>query len=450
MNVEKTEQRLATLLPLKDATTEAVEAIQRRKLDVLMSYVRANVPYYDKLRLSSHVELRDLPVVDKATLMSQLPFICAEPDLDLEEIRKHIPLDEREGQFELYRNRYYIRRTSGTTGYFGLFLWDRAMTAVAEASATRFVPTPAAMPKPVVAVSPIVVWHPLQAIFERLHNLPLGIGVHRSIELLHRIRPQTIMGSPGFVAELAGEQLNGNLRVRPRVVVVGSEQCTPLQRDLIRRAWSVDALEQYGLSEAGLIASRCPTGRFHIHADTVILELLDDRGQPVRAGEPCARVLLTRLFGPVQPIIRYQLDDLIVAGPSDCGCGWPLPTLERIEGRAKSRLWLRSRSGGGAIALSPYILIPALETTPGLSRYQIRYEQPDVMDISILSNERLDANRLLLRLNDALRHHGAIPPQIRIQPGAPPSAWTAPPGSKEHHLRASVTRDDILAAAAPS
>lgn len=56
--------------------------------------------------------LSDLPEVNKATLMNQLPVTCAEPDLDLDEIRRHIDRDEREGSFELYRGRYYLTRGS--------------------------------------------------------------------------------------------------------------------------------------------------------------------------------------------------------------------------------------------------------------------------------------------------------------------------------------------------
>jgi phenylacetate-coenzyme A ligase PaaK-like adenylate-forming protein len=435
------------LLSLDDATSEAVADIQARKLRALVSCVRRDVPFYRDLELSANVELGDLPLVDKAMLMTNLSTMCAEPSLDVEEIRRGIPRDERDGPFRLYRDRYYVRRTSGTTGYFGFYLWDEEMSEVAESSATRFVPAPHELPKPVVAVSPVVVWHPLQAVFERLHTVPLSAGLSGTVERLHALRPRTIMGSPGFVSELAEEHISGRLRIAPKVVAVGSEQCTPLQRERMRAAWGVEPLEQYGLSEAGLIASRCDAGRFHVHEDTVILELLDDRDRPVAAGRRCNRALLTRLLGPVQPIIRYELDDLIVAGPERCDCGWPFRTLERIEGRTKSRLWLRSESGG-VVGLSAYTLIPALETTPGVLRYQIRYEHPDTIDVLLLRRGPIDEAELIGQLTQQLRAHGAVPPAVRIRRGDPPSIWRAPHGSKEHHLCLTVTRDQVAAEAA--
>jgi phenylacetate-coenzyme A ligase PaaK-like adenylate-forming protein len=438
----------AEVLDPSHATNDAVLVLQQRKLDALMCYACRHVPFYRDLVRSRRFELRDLPPVDKATLMGQVRLTCAEPGLDLEELREHVARNQHNNAFALFRGRYYVRRTSGTTGYVGFFLWDDPMSRVAESSATRFVPAPADMPKPVVAVNPIVAWHPLQAIFERLHSLPLGTGLRRTVERLHELRPRTLMGSPAFVADLAEEQISGRLRIRPAVVVVGSEHCSDLQRERMREAWSVEPLEQYGLSEAGLIASRCTVGNFHIHADTVILEMLDEGGRPARAGEQCARTFLTRLFGPMQPIIRYELNDLIVVGPQRCPCGGPFPTIARIAGRAKPELWL-GKQEGGAIALSAYTLIPILESTRGVVRYQICYERPSMLEIRLLAREPIAEATLIDRLEHELTRRGAVPPRIVIRPGSVPSVWATTPTAnvKEHHLRISVTRDQMLAQA---
>jgi phenylacetate-coenzyme A ligase PaaK-like adenylate-forming protein len=440
------EKILGEVLDLPHATSDAVRVLQRRKLDALLSYACRHVPFYRGLVRGRRFELRDLPPVDKATLMGQARLMCAERGLDLEELRGHVARNQHESAFALFRGRYYVRRTSGTTGYVGFFFWDDPMSWVAETSATRFVPAPGDMPKPVVAVNPIVTWHPLQAVFERLHSLPLGTGLRRTVERLHELQPRTLMGSPAFVADLAEEQISGRLRIRPAVVVVGSEHCSDLQRERMREAWSVEPLEQYGLSEAGLIASRCAAGNFHVHADTVILEMLDEEGRPARAGQQCARTLLTRLFGPVQPIIRYELNDLIVAGPRRCPCRGPFPTIASIAGRAKPELWLGTPAGG-QIALSAYTLIPILESTRGVVRYQIRYEEPGILEIRLLARVPVDEASLIGRLEHELTRRGAIPPRIIIRPGSVPSVWASTPtaNAKEHHLRIAVTRARMLA-----
>ena len=240
------EKIFAEVLDFSTAATDAVQEQQQRKVDALLSYASRHVPFYQELAAGKYLELNGVPPVNKATLMAQLTLTSAEPGLDIEELRRHLARNERERAFALFRDRYYVRRTSGTTGYVGFFLWDGPMSQVAEASATRFVPAPRDMPKPVIAVNPVVVWHPLQALFEDLHSLPLGTGLTRTVERSNQLRPRTLMGSPAFVAELAEEQIEGRLRIQPLVVVVGSEHCSDLQRQRMRQAWSVEPLEQYG------------------------------------------------------------------------------------------------------------------------------------------------------------------------------------------------------------
>jgi len=445
-DLEAVEKMFAEVLDLSAATDEAVQEQQRRKLDALLSYASRHVPFYRELARRPRMALSDVPPVDKATLMTQLSLTCAEPGLDVEELRTHLAGNERNSAFALFRERYYVRRTSGTTGYLGYFLWDGPMSRVAETSATRFVPAPRDMPKPVVAVNPIVVWHPLQALFERLHALPLGTGLRRTVDRLNELRPRTLMGSPAFVTELAEEQVDGRLRIQPEVVVIGSEHCSALQRQCMREAWSVEPLEQYGLSEAGLIASRCAGGNFHVHADTVILEMLDDEGRPAREGERCARTLLTRFFGPVQPIIRYELGDLIVAGPRRCPCGGPFPTITSIVGRMKPQMWFGTQDGG-VIALSAYVLIAILEATRGIVRYQLHYEEPGTLEIRVLARTLVDEAHLTRQLESELTRRGAISPRIVIRAGTVPSVWATSPtaNAKEHHLRIAVTREQMLA-----
>jgi phenylacetate-coenzyme A ligase PaaK-like adenylate-forming protein len=439
-----TEKIFGQLVDLSSATSDVIDQLQQRKVDALLAYVIRHVPFYREFAGRDALTLNDMPPVDKATLMERLNSTCAEPALDVEAIRGHVARRERKSPFALYRDRYYVRRTSGTTGYVGFFLWDRAMSRIAEASATRFVAAPRDMPKPVVAVNPIVTWHPLQGLLEGLHSVPLGTGLRRTIDRLHELRPRTLMGSPAFVAELAEEQIGGRLSIRPEVIVVGSEHCSARQRERMRQAWCLEPLEQYGLSEAGLIASRCAVGNFHIHADTVVLEMLDEAGRPAPEGQSCARTLLTRLFGAVQPIIRYEIGDVIVVGPRHCPCGAHFPTIASILGRAKPQLWLGARTGG-VMGLSAYALIPILENARGVVRYQIRYEKPGVLEIGLMSRDGVDRAALVAQLEGELARRGATALHIVVGEIDVPSVWASSPttNAKEHHLRIAVTREQM-------
>lgn len=48
---------------------------------------------------------------------------------------------------------------------------------------------------------------------------------------------------------------------------------------------------------------------------TLIVELVDERNEPVPPGTPSAKVLLTNLYNRAQPLSRYELTDRFVAQP---------------------------------------------------------------------------------------------------------------------------------------
>lgn len=104
------------------------------------------------------------------------------------------------------------------------------------------------------------------------------------------------------------------------------------EREDVARAFGASILSLYSSKEAHLMAYQCPTGRhLHIAEEGVLIELLDEAGQPVPRGA-VGRVVVTSLFNWAQPLIRYVQGDLAVEGDS-CSCGRSLRVLDRIAGR---------------------------------------------------------------------------------------------------------------------
>jgi len=104
------------------------------------------------------------------------------------------------------------------------------------------------------------------------------------------------------------------------------------EREDIGRAFGAKVLSLYSSKEASLIAYECPTGHhLHISDERLLIELLDENGQPVPSGE-VGRVVITSLFNWAQPLIRYAQGDLAVEGGL-CACGRSLRVLDRVIGR---------------------------------------------------------------------------------------------------------------------
>jgi len=82
----------------------------------------------------------------------------------------------------------------------------------------------------------------------------------------------------------------------------------------------------------GHVAWQCPRGSYHINADAVIVEVLDDGDNPVASGES-GHLVLTALRRTATPAIRYRIGDVGRLAPGPCACGLALPVMAQPEGR---------------------------------------------------------------------------------------------------------------------
>ena len=98
---------------------------------------------------------------------------------------------------------------------------------------------------------------------------------------------------------------------------------------LCQEHWQLPVTHSYATREAGLIAVQAPgADHYLVQAESVLLEVLDDRGRPCGPGET-GRVVLTDLHNFATPVIRCDLGDRAEVGLPD-PTGRSLPTLTRI------------------------------------------------------------------------------------------------------------------------
>ena len=182
----------------------------------------------------------------------------------------------------------------------------------------------------------------LRATMERLRNFLFVPGFDLSpaaaddaIRRVAEWRPVLLSGYASILASLARRMAEtGGLPEPPRGVVSSAEPLRQDERALVEEAFRAPVFDRYGCREAGLIAQECVEhAGLHIAAERVYVEVVDDVGRPADPGET-GRVLVTVLDTGSFPLVRYEVGDLaVVAEPSPCACGNPLPRLARVEGR---------------------------------------------------------------------------------------------------------------------
>lgn len=164
--------------------------------------------------------------------------------------------------------------------------------------------------------------------------------VEEQVDWLLRVTPDYLLSFPSNLTALATHCIDNNIRLpHLRQVRTIGENLRPVSRELYRSAWDVSTADIYTCEEAGYLALQCPDHEhYHVMAEGVVLEIVDDAGKACEIGQP-GRVLITSLQNFHTPLIRYELGDIAEFGPP-CDCGRGLPVLHNVLGRNRNRLRL--------------------------------------------------------------------------------------------------------------
>jgi len=150
---------------------------------------------------------------------------------------------------------------------------------------------------------------------------------------INRLRPAFITAYASSLYELAQFALRKGIRIhRPLMIFTGGDTLFPTMRCCIEQVFGCRIYDTYGSREAGYVTGECSSGRLHVLSFNNSVEVIDDHGEPVAAGQE-GRLLVTSLHNYAMPLIRYETGDLATAGSGVCDCGSPLPFLNHIAGR---------------------------------------------------------------------------------------------------------------------
>lgn len=170
--------------------------------------------------------------------------------------------------------------------------------------------------------------------------LELKKPVNEQVKWLLEKNPDYILSPPSNLQNLAEYCIKNKITfARLKNVSTLMEVVTADLRVLCKQAWNVPVIDNYSCREVGTIASQCPENtHYHVCAENVLVEILDEQNQPCKVGES-GRVVVTSLRNFAMPLIRYELSDHAQVGEV-CSCGRGLPVLNQVMGRVRNMLKL--------------------------------------------------------------------------------------------------------------
>lgn len=175
-------------------------------------------------------------------------------------------------------------------------------------------------------------------------------AIDRALDILQHRRPPLVAGPPSTLFYLARRlRERGVDRPLAPFARVGGEQLFRFQRAEIQACLAARAIDSYGATEIGSIASECPEGSLHVYAEHVYLEVFDG-DKRLEPGEP-GDLVATPLNNPAMPLVRYRVGDGGRLSPEPCRCGLPHPVLLDLQARAADRYTAANGTEGHAAEL---------------------------------------------------------------------------------------------------
>jgi phenylacetate-coenzyme A ligase PaaK-like adenylate-forming protein len=240
-------------------------------------------------------------------------------------------------------------------------------------------------------------------------QLPVTLPINEIVAGLNKAQPAFLRGYSSALFGLAEEARAGRLQIRPKRVWAGSEPLSGEVRAALEETWGVPVGNVWGTSEGGGMATPCDVGSSHLSEDLNIVEFVDQHGRSVPPGVRATKVLLTNLFNPTLPLLRYELTDEVTVVPEPCRCGSAHRRIDDIQGRVEDNFVY------GAIHVHAYAFAAPLERLASIAEYQVRQTRGGAA-IAVRCRQPVDLEHLGREITDNLRRLGVDRPEVILTP----------------------------------
>jgi len=235
---------------------------------------------------------------------------------------------------------------------------------------------------------------------------------------LEKLNPNVLSAPPSMLKIIAKEVESRRLAIKPKRVISYAEVLYPDVKIYLEKVFG-SAIHQIYKCTEGPIAITCACGSLHINEDLVAAETLNGDGTQTPAGEPCKRLLVTDLHKRSQPIIRYELNDIIVIDKNKCRCGSNFRVIKEVQGRADDMFWgLRNSSGAEQFIFQDYISRAVISTSGDIDDFQAIQTEYGKILLRIKLADGAPGDGLCEKLSLAIKNiflkYDCVPPDVEI------------------------------------
>jgi len=393
------------LRPLR--TRAAVERRQRRLLRRHLRFLATRSPYFRGLAQGRALQLSQLPLMDKAVMMThfdELNTVGVQRDDAL-----RMALDgERTRDFAEELDGCSVGMSSGTSGHRGLFV-----VSTREREAWAGTVLARALPRGRMLGHRIALF--LRAdntLYESVASKAVSFeyfdvfdDLQTNLARLADFAPTILVAPPSVLLQIA--QRSTALGIAPQKVYSVAEVLEQRDADRIRRDFGIPVLHQIYQCTEGFLAHSCEHGTVHLNEDSVLFEreeLGDGRFVPI----------VTDLRRRAQPIVRYRLGDILRVRQAPCPCGSALTGIDRIEGREGDTLQL-SGSEGGTVPVFADAIGRVMLFVDGIRDYRLVQTARDALEVHLDTDDDEVRKKIADEILTLLDRLGCERPQLSFE-----------------------------------
>lgn len=401
---------------------EALEALQLKRLQQVVSRVYNSVDFYKKSFQKAGVTPDDIKTLDD---LKRFPFVTKQ------DLRDNYPF----GLFAVpMSNVVRLHASSGTTGRSTVVGYTkRDIDTWAELIARCLVAANLTKNDIIhnaygygLFTGALGVHYGAEKLGASI--IPMSGGnTKRQIMILQDFGPTAICCTPSYAMNLAeqGQAMGIDMRsLKLRVGIFGAEPWSEEMRQTIEKAFDIKAMNIYGLSEimGPGVAMECSEARegMHIFEDHFLVETINpDTGEVLPPGES-GELVFTTLTKEAVPLIRYRTRDISRLHTVPCRCGRTSYRMDRVMGRSDDMLIIRG------VNVFPSQIEAILVSIEGLEpHYQLivdRVGNLDTLEVQVEVTESLFANadevkvlqRLEKRISDNMKDYLGVTAKVKL------------------------------------
>ncbi len=348
-----------------------LNAYQQNKLQAHLVWVKKHSPFYKKLQ---HVDFKQLPIMNKAEMMLHFD------ELNTANILKSAAMQvatnaETTRNFDMTLGDITVGLSSGTSGNKGIFLATENERAQWVAEVLRRVLPIKLGKKQRIAFflrSNSKLYESVKSNSFEFHFFDLAKPIEILIKDLADLQPNVLIAPPSALLEIAQSIDNQIIKINPTKVVSVAEVLEKDIQGYLQRVFGQLIHQVYQATE-GFLGSTCSHGTLHLHEDLILFEK-----KYIDGSKSAFYPIISDFTRRTQPMLRYELNDILHQSIFPCPCGSIFTAIDHIEGRSDDILDF-----------------DGIKIFPDFFRYAVLLASDDILNFQIIQRS---GNQLFIKL----------------------------------------------------